>query len=114
MFTLIPWASPIIILLNVLMSFVNCKPKQVSIEKDSSVLWDNFTKGHLQSEELWQNLGVKKSFVYFYRNFVALNIYPALLMSEQWGYWPSLADFKLLPSDSANCIWWVLEQKLLG
>lgn len=35
-------------------------------------------------------------------------------MGKQWCYWPILANFKLLPSDSANCIWWVLEQKLLG
>lgn len=35
-------------------------------------------------------------------------------MGKQWGYWPILANFKLLPSDSANCIWWILEQKLLG
>lgn len=35
-------------------------------------------------------------------------------MGKQWGYWPLLANFKLLPSDSANCIWWILEQELLG
>lgn len=35
-------------------------------------------------------------------------------MGKQWGYWPILADFKLLPSVSVNCIWWILEQELLG
>jgi hypothetical protein len=37
-----------------------------------------------------------------------------LLMGKQWDHWPVLADCSLLPSDSANYIWWILEQKLLG
>lgn len=33
---------------------------------------------------------------------------------KKWSHWSIFVDFKLLPSDSANCIWWTQEKKLFS